>query len=176
MIREIVIDMNETQLRTIEQIEQFLNASAVIEFSAVGNDSERHGHISRVLTRFDYAGRSKRDRGCIAALPAAHQRAQPRAQATRLVARWHGNWRPSSSSRATGRRRSPLHVSTRPPMWPCSSKWTTLTRTFAGRPSCISFGVPTASMATRAMNVWRRSPPCSCTTCTALLYVMPCMT
>ena len=45
--------MNETQLCTIEQIEQFLSGSASIEFSTAGNDSERYAHISRVLKRFD---------------------------------------------------------------------------------------------------------------------------
>jgi hypothetical protein len=32
----MVIDMNDTRLHTIEQIEQFLSASALIEFSAEG--------------------------------------------------------------------------------------------------------------------------------------------
>ena len=40
--------MNETELRTIEQIEHFLSASASIEFLAVGDDSERYEHISLV--------------------------------------------------------------------------------------------------------------------------------
>ncbi|HCZ17298.1 MAG TPA: integrase, partial [Candidatus Accumulibacter sp.] len=57
--------MNETRLCTIEQIEQFLSATASIEFSATGDDRERYGHISRVLTRFDYPGRSKRERGVL---------------------------------------------------------------------------------------------------------------
>jgi hypothetical protein len=34
----MVIDMDESQLRTIEQIEQFLNASAEVAFSAHGDD------------------------------------------------------------------------------------------------------------------------------------------
>jgi hypothetical protein len=44
----MVINMNEERLGTIEQIEQFLSASAPIEFSASGgdSDSERYGHIS----------------------------------------------------------------------------------------------------------------------------------
>jgi len=50
----MVINMDETQLRTIEQIEAFLRGSASIKFSAVGDDTERCAHISRVLTRFDY--------------------------------------------------------------------------------------------------------------------------
>ena len=54
--------MNEARLTTIEQIEAFLSASTSIEFSAAGGDSERYEHISRVLTRFDYPGRKKRER------------------------------------------------------------------------------------------------------------------
>ena len=50
----MVINMNETRLCTIEQIRQFLGASAAIAFSAVGDDSERYVHISQVLKRFDY--------------------------------------------------------------------------------------------------------------------------
>ena len=46
--------MDESQLRTIEQIEQFLNASAEVAFAAHGGDVERYAHISRVLKRFDY--------------------------------------------------------------------------------------------------------------------------
>ncbi len=53
--------MNEAQLCTIEQIEQFLLGSAQIEFSTSGDGNERYAHISRVLKRFDYPGRSKRN-------------------------------------------------------------------------------------------------------------------
>ncbi len=55
--------MNETRLCTIEQIEQFLSASAQIEFTAHGNDTQRYEHISRVLKRFDYPRCNKRERG-----------------------------------------------------------------------------------------------------------------
>ena len=65
MILEMVINMNETRLRTIEQIWQFFSASARIEFSAAGDDAERYAHISRVLKRFDYPRCSKADRGLL---------------------------------------------------------------------------------------------------------------
>lgn len=42
--------MDESKLRTIEQIEQFLNASAEVAFTAHSGDVERFAHISRVLT------------------------------------------------------------------------------------------------------------------------------
>jgi len=38
----MVINMNETRLCTIEQIEQFLGASAQIDFSSHGGDLERY--------------------------------------------------------------------------------------------------------------------------------------
>jgi len=50
----MMINMNESQLRTIVQIEQFLKSSALVMFSAHGDDTERYAHISCVLRRFDY--------------------------------------------------------------------------------------------------------------------------
>ena len=82
--------MNETRLCTIAQIEQFFSATASIEFSATGDDSERYGHISRVLTRFDYPGRRKRERGVLHRY-LQHTSGYSRAQVTRLVTRWHRN-------------------------------------------------------------------------------------
>ena len=82
--------MNETQLCTIEQIEQFLIGSAQIEFSTSGDDSERYAHISRVLKRFDYPGRNKRERGVLLRY-LQHTSGYSRAQVTRLIAQWHAN-------------------------------------------------------------------------------------
>ena len=82
--------MNETRLDTIRQIEQFLSASATIEFSASGDDSERYAHISRVLKRFDYPRRTKRERGLLRRY-LRHTSGYSRAQVTRLVTRWQGN-------------------------------------------------------------------------------------
>lgn len=53
IILRMAINMDESQLRTIEQIEQFLDASAQVAFTAHGDDVERYAHISRVLKRFD---------------------------------------------------------------------------------------------------------------------------
>lgn len=82
--------MNEERLCTIEQVEQFLCASAPIEFSASGDDSERYGHISRVLKRFDYPRRGKRERGVLLRY-LERTSGYSRAQVTRLVARWQRN-------------------------------------------------------------------------------------
>ena len=82
--------MNETKFCTIEQIEQFLEASAQIEFTAHGNDTQRYEHISGVLKRFDYPRRSKRERGVLRSY-LGHTSGYSRAQITRLIAHWHGN-------------------------------------------------------------------------------------
>src|ERR1035437_158224 len=86
----MVINMNEDRIGTIEQVEQFLSASAPIEFSATGDDSERYGHISRVLKRFDYPRRGKRERGVLLRY-LQHTSGYSRAQVTRLVTRWQRN-------------------------------------------------------------------------------------
>ena len=82
--------MNETRLCTIEQIERFLSGSEPIEFSASGDDTERYAHISRVLKRFDYPGRKKRERGVLLKY-LQHTSGYSRAQVTRLVTQWQRN-------------------------------------------------------------------------------------
>ncbi len=82
--------MNETRLDTLEQIERFLEASTAIEFAASGDDSERYAHISRVLKRFDYPQRPKRERGVLHRY-LQHTSGYSRAQITRLVTRWTRN-------------------------------------------------------------------------------------
>ena len=52
----MVINMNESRLRTIKQLQEFLEATPQVQFSAHGGDgdSQRYKHISTVLIRFDY--------------------------------------------------------------------------------------------------------------------------
>ena len=56
-------------MRTIAQLQEFLNASEGIDFTGAPGQSEhqRYAHISRVLKRFDYRGLSKRERGVVLA-------------------------------------------------------------------------------------------------------------
>jgi len=75
----MMINMNEAQLCTIEQIEQFLNGCTQIEFTKSGDNSERYEHISRVLKRFDYPRQGQREKGVLAEVSASHQRLQPSA-------------------------------------------------------------------------------------------------
>ena len=84
--------MDETRLRTIEPLEEFLSACGPVAFTAAGDDGERYAHISRVLLRFDYFGRNKRERGVLLRY-LQHTSGYSRAQVTRLVARWQRNRR-----------------------------------------------------------------------------------
>ena len=84
--------MNETKLRTIAQLQEFLDATAEVKFSAAAeqSDKERYEHISNVLKRFEGAKRSKAERGVILAY-LRRTTGYSRAQVTRLVKRWHAN-------------------------------------------------------------------------------------
>jgi len=86
----MVINMNESKLRTIKQIEQFLLGSELVEFKKHGDDTERYAHISGVLQRFDHPQRTKRERGVLLRylqLTSGYSRAQ----VTRLIGQWHTN-------------------------------------------------------------------------------------
>jgi len=86
--------MNETRLRTIEQLQEFLNATPDVAFTAPPAsgvaDNSRYEHISRVLARFDYPRRHRRERGVVLAY-LRRTTGYGRAQLTRLVARWADN-------------------------------------------------------------------------------------
>ena len=84
--------MDETKLRTIAQLQEFLDATPEVSFTvAVGDgDAQRYEHISRVLKRFDYPQRSKRERGVVLAY-LRRTSGYSRPQITRLVARWKEN-------------------------------------------------------------------------------------
>jgi transposase InsO family protein len=88
----MVINMDESLLRTIAQLQEFLKATPDVGFTAHGGDgdSERYGHISRVLVRFDYPRRNKAERGVLRAY-LVRTSGYSRAQLTRLVARWGQN-------------------------------------------------------------------------------------
>ena len=84
--------MDETKLRTIAQLREFLDATPEVKFmlAAGAGDAERYEHISRVLKRFDYPGRKKSERGVVLAY-LRHASGYSRPQTTRLVARWMEN-------------------------------------------------------------------------------------
>jgi len=111
----MVINMNESKLCTIEQIEQFLLASADVAFTAFAGDLERYAHSTRVLNRFDYFHCSRKDRGVLLRY-LQHTSGYSRAQVTRLVAQWHDN----------RLARVPLVKRYRAPAAPFARKYTTL--------------------------------------------------
>ena len=82
--------MNESRLCTIELIEQFLSADTLVAFSKQGDDTERYEHISRVLKRFDYPKRNKRERGVLLRY-LRHTSGYSSPQVTRLVSQWGKN-------------------------------------------------------------------------------------
>ena len=82
--------MNETQLKTIAQIKEFLTACALVQFSPEGDDTERYEHISRVLKRFDYPRLGKADKGVLL-LYLRQTSGYSRQQLTRLVKAWRTN-------------------------------------------------------------------------------------
>lgn len=90
IITRMVVNMDESRLATIEQIEAFLSGSEQVAFAAHAGDTERYAHISRVLRRFDYPRRNKRERGVLLAY-LRHTSGYSRSQLTRLVRQWESN-------------------------------------------------------------------------------------
>jgi len=84
--------MDEAKLRTIAQLQEFLNATQEIKFTGAPgqDDQQRYEHISRVLKRLAYCGLGKADRGVVLAY-LRRTSAYSRAQLTRLVGRWESN-------------------------------------------------------------------------------------
>ena len=84
--------MDEARLRTIAQLQEFLNATQEIRFTGAPGDIEhqRYEHISRVLKRFAYPALGKGERGVVLAY-LRRTSGYSRSQITRLVGRWESN-------------------------------------------------------------------------------------
>ena len=65
----MVINMDEAKLRTVAQLQEFLNATQEIRFTGAPgeSDQQRYEHISRVLKRLAYPGLGKVERGVVLA-------------------------------------------------------------------------------------------------------------
>ncbi len=61
----MVIDMNETQLKTVAQLRTFLNGTLAVEFQPIGEDSLRYEHIAAVLRRLGYRRLKRPDKGVV---------------------------------------------------------------------------------------------------------------
>ena len=59
----MVIDMNETRLCTLGQIQAFLEGTGEVGFQPMGGDEGRYGHLQAVLKRFAYPGLKRADKG-----------------------------------------------------------------------------------------------------------------
>ena len=87
IIQRMVIDMNESQVRTLEQVRQVLQSTQSLEFQRCEIDQGRYAWIESVLLRFEYRQLARSDRGPILAY-LQHMSGFSRAQITRLVSRW----------------------------------------------------------------------------------------
>jgi hypothetical protein len=86
IIEVMVIDMNESQVRTLEQVREFLDGTGAVQFRPFGDDQARYRHVSEVLKRFGYGRRARHERGLLLRYLRATA-GFSRAQLTRLVAR-----------------------------------------------------------------------------------------
>ena len=83
----MVIDMNEAQVRTLEQLCQVVAGTQALEFRRAEDDEGRYAWIEQVLRRFGYRQLGRGDRGAVLAY-LQRLSGYSRAQITRLVARW----------------------------------------------------------------------------------------
>ena len=72
MMRSMVIDMNDEQLRTLAQMQAFLDGTVAVEFSVA--HEERYGFIARTVRRFGYARLKRAEKSVVLRLPRAGQR------------------------------------------------------------------------------------------------------
>ena len=67
IIESMVIDMNEAQVRTLEQVRQVVAGTQALEFRAADDDEGRYGWIEQVLRRFGYRQLGRAERGSVLA-------------------------------------------------------------------------------------------------------------
>ena len=83
----MVIDMNEAQVRTLEQVRLVVAGTQALEFRRAEDDEGRYGWISTVLQRFGYRTLKRPDRGLLLVY-LQRLSGYSRAQVKRLVAIW----------------------------------------------------------------------------------------
>lgn len=83
----MVIDMNEGQVRTVEQVRQVLAGTQELQFRAAQDDAGRYGWMEAVLRRLGYRQLGRTDKGAVLAY-LQRLSGYSRAQVTRLVSRW----------------------------------------------------------------------------------------
>jgi len=90
IIEAMVIDMNEAQVRTVEQARQVVAGTQELEFRRAEDDEGRYAWIDQVLRRFGYRQLGRADKGVVLVY-LQRLSGYSRAQVTRLVSRWAGS-------------------------------------------------------------------------------------
>jgi len=65
IIHNMVIDMNESQLKTVAHLRAFLAGTLEVKFRPIRNDLERYGFIATVLGRFAYRRLVRSEKGVL---------------------------------------------------------------------------------------------------------------
>jgi hypothetical protein len=158
----MVIDMNETKLTTLAQLEAFVAGTAAVVFQAKAGEDNRYRHIGEVLRRFCYPTLKRPDKGIVLRY-LRHTTGYSRQQLTRLVKRQQeaGGLEPSAIARPRG----DLRAGSARRTWRCWLRRTPCTARFPGRPPATCSNGPRRSTAMPAMPGWRRSRWDTCTTC-----------
>ena len=86
IISHMVIDMDETRLQTISQLQAFLAGTMEVRFCVPDTDQARYAHIVSVAQRFGYSRLNRPDKGVVLRYLIATS-GYGRAQLTRLMAR-----------------------------------------------------------------------------------------
>jgi hypothetical protein len=84
MMRDMVIDMNDAKLQTLDQVQAFLSGTAAIDFSVP--DSERYEFVARTVRRFGYSRLKRPDKSLVLRF-LQRVSGYSRQQLTRLVGR-----------------------------------------------------------------------------------------
>ncbi len=79
--------MNETKIKTLDQVRDFLAGTTPVKFTDCGEGGDRYRHIAGVLERFGYRRLRKPDKGLILRY-LERTTGYSRQQLTRLVKRW----------------------------------------------------------------------------------------
>ena len=99
----MVIDMNEAQVRTVEQMREVLAGTQAVQFAVAQDDTGRYRWIEEVLRRIRYRGLPRASRGVVLQY-LQRLSGYRRAQVTRLVSRW------SAGQRLVKRYRAPAQA------------------------------------------------------------------
>ncbi|MDE2149137.1 MAG: hypothetical protein KGJ55_04740 [Gammaproteobacteria bacterium] len=60
-----MIDMNDVQLTTLDQVREFLAGTAALQFSPLSDDATRYRFVAAVVARFDYRHLGRADKGLL---------------------------------------------------------------------------------------------------------------